>query len=142
MKIGETLIEDTFAEGFGMGYTRLWVTAHDEYWLDAALRELHEEIGLQQQHVEIIASSRDWLRYRLPEHLIRHESKPLCIGQKQRWFLLRLTGEDQDVCLDKSSRPEFDHWRWVEYWHPLKEVVSFKRDVYESALREFESVLF
>ena len=108
----------------------------------ALYRELHEEIGLQEQHVEIIASSRDWLRYRLPSHLLRHEQKPLCIGQKQRWFLLRLVGEDQDVCLDISQRPEFDYWRWVEYWHPLKEVVSFKRDVYESALKEFESLLF
>ena len=109
---------------------------------DALYRELHEEIGLQQEHVEIIASTRDWLRYRLPPQLVRHERKPLCIGQKQRWFLLRLIGEDRDVRLDASERPEFDHWRWVQYWHPLKEVVPFKRDVYESALQEFEAILF
>ena len=109
---------------------------------DALYRELHEEVGLLQDHVEIIGSSRDWLRYHLPEHLIRHERQPLCIGQKQRWFLLRLTGNDEDVRLDACARPEFDHWRWVDYWHPLKEVVSFKRDVYQSALEEFESLLF
>lgn len=108
----------------------------------ALYRELHEEIGLQQEHVEIIATSNDWLRYRLPEHLIRHERKPLCIGQKQRWFLLRLQGGDHHIRLDISARPEFDHWLWVDFWHPLKEVVSFKRDVYESALKEFETVLF
>lgn len=108
----------------------------------ALYRELHEEIGLQQEHVEIVATSSDWLHYRLPPHLVRHERKPLCIGQKQRWFLLRLVGEDQDVRLDISHRPEFDYWRWVDYWHPLKEVVAFKRDVYESALKEFEFILF
>jgi putative (di)nucleoside polyphosphate hydrolase len=108
----------------------------------ALYRELHEEIGLREEHVEIIASTRDWLSYLLPEQLIRHERQPLCIGQKQRWYLLRLTGADQDVRLDMSARPEFDQWRWVDFWHPLKEVVSFKHEVYESALKEFEGVLF
>ena len=108
----------------------------------ALFRELHEEVGLGPEQVEIIGRSREWLKYRLPKHLIRHDSKPLCIGQKQRWFLLRLTGDESDVCLDRSDKPEFDHWRWVEYWHPLQEVVSFKRDVYRSALQEFETLLF
>ncbi|MGD8999698.1 MAG: RNA pyrophosphohydrolase [Granulosicoccaceae bacterium] len=109
---------------------------------DALYRELHEEVGLAPQQVEIIARSREWLTYRLPKHLLRHNRKPLCIGQKQRWFLLRLTGDEADVRLDRSDKPEFDHWRWVEYWHPLREVVAFKRDVYRSALREFETLLF
>jgi len=108
----------------------------------ALYRELDEEIGLQPHHVEILCQSHDWLRYHLPKQLIRHESKPLCIGQKQRWFLLRLTADDQDVRLDTHGEPEFDHWRWVDYWHPLTEVIYFKRDVYEMAMKEFESVLF
>ena len=109
---------------------------------EALYRELDEEVGLQPEHVEILSSSRDWLRYRLPRQLIRHDRKPLCIGQKQRWYLLRLTGSDEDVRLDACQRPEFDHWRWVDYWHPLEEVIYFKRDVYEMAMKEFEHILF
>jgi putative (di)nucleoside polyphosphate hydrolase len=78
----------------------------------------------------------------LPEHLVRHHHEPLCIGQKQRWFLLRLTGDERAVCLDATGSPEFDRWRWVSYWYPLKEVVSFKRQVYESALQEFAPLIF
>jgi putative (di)nucleoside polyphosphate hydrolase len=108
----------------------------------ALYRELHEEVGLQEQHVEIVGVTHDWLHYHLPRQLIRHDRQPLCIGQKQRWFLLRLLGEDRDVCLDTCPKPEFDHWRWVDYWHPLSEVVSFKREVYENALKELEPLLF
>jgi len=108
----------------------------------ALYRELDEEIGLQPEHVELLSSSHDWLRYHLPKQLIRHDCKPLCIGQKQRWFLLRLIGADEDVRLDTDARPEFDHWRWVDYWHPLEEVIYFKREVYEMAMKEFEPILF
>jgi len=108
----------------------------------ALFRELDEEVGLQPEHVEILSQSSDWLRYKLPRQLLRHDKKPLCIGQKQRWFLLRLTGSDEDVRLNSCQQPEFDHWRWVNYWLPLDEVVYFKRNVYEMAMKEFESVLF
>jgi len=103
---------------------------------DALFRELHEEVGLRPEHVEVMGATRDWLYYRLPKHLIRRHSKPLCIGQKQRWFLLRLVGNEEDVCLDHCDTPEFDRWRWVSYWHPLREIVFFKRKVYERALTE------
>lgn len=109
---------------------------------EALFRELHEEIGLCPEDVEIIASTRGWLRYRLPKRFIRYGSKPLCIGQKQRWFMLRMLCDDERVCLDASEKPEFDEWRWVQYWDPLKEIVFFKRRVYELALKEFESILF
>ena len=65
----------------------------------------------------------------------------MCIGQKQKWFLLRLTSCESQVCFDKSDKPEFDHWRWVDYWHPLNEVVSFKREVYRGALRELAPLI-
>jgi putative (di)nucleoside polyphosphate hydrolase len=107
----------------------------------AVLRELNEEIGLNPWDVEIIGSTRHWLRYRLPRRLVRHDRRPVCIGQKQRWFMLRLLSEDACVRLDLTDSPEFDTWRWVDYWDPLREIVFFKRKVYERALRELEPLL-
>jgi putative (di)nucleoside polyphosphate hydrolase len=114
----------------------------DETPEEALYRELNEEVGLQPHHVQIITSTRGWLRYRLPSRYIRRNCKPTCIGQKQVWFLLRFAGQEEEVCLDNCDEPEFDTWRWVDYWQPLDEVVSFKRGVYQRALREFAPVLF
>ncbi len=108
---------------------------------DAMFRELREEIGLQPQHVEIIGRTSDWLHYDLPRSCKRQGGLSHFRGQKQLWFLLRLTGCDGDVCLNQSDSPEFDHWRWVTYWQPLKQVVHFKRDVYQKALQELEPYL-
>ena len=108
---------------------------------EALYRELQEEIGLTSSQVELVGSTRNWLRYDLPKRFLRHGSTPLCIGQKQMWYLLRITCEDDDVQLDLGEQPEFDDWRWVDYWHPMEEVVSFKRDVYRSALEELEPLL-
>lgn len=102
----------------------------------ALYRELKEEVGLDPHHVEIVSCTRGWLRYRLPRRMIRHNSQPVCIGQKQKWFLLRLVAEDEQVSFAFSEKPEFDDWRWVSYWYPLGQVVSFKREVYRSALKE------
>lgn len=110
--------------------------------VDAMFRELREEVGLERDEVEILGQTRRWLRYRLPRHYVRRNSKPVCIGQKQRWFLLRLTGSEARVRFDRSDEPEFDHWKWVDYWTPVEEVVFFKRKVYEKALHEFEPLLF
>jgi len=66
----------------------------------------------------------------------------VCIGQKQVWFLLRMLCPDKTVCLDQSDKPEFDRWCWVDYWHPLNEVVAFKRTVYRKALDELAPLLF
>lgn len=104
---------------------------------EAMFRELREEVGLMPKHVSVLAVTQEWLRYRLPPRMIRRHQQPLCVGQKQRWFLLRMVGCDQDVRLDETENPEFDHWRWVNYWHPLKEVVPFKRRVYARALGLF-----
>ncbi len=109
---------------------------------EAMFRELREETGLAPDDVDLLGSSRRWLRYRLPRHLIRRHSYPRCIGQKQRWFLLRLVAGEEAVRLDASGHPEFDTWRWVDYWRPAEEVVSFKRGVYRRALEEFEGLLF
>lgn len=108
---------------------------------EAMYRELHEETGLESYHVAVIGCTREWLRYRLPRRLVRKDRDPVCIGQKQIWFMLRLIGNDNDVRLDACEKPEFDFWRWVAYWYPLEEVVSFKRQVYARALKEFAPLL-
>ena len=103
----------------------------------AMIRELKEELGLSMSDVEIIGCTADWLSYRLPrQYLRRRKHGRVCIGQRQKWFALRLIGPESHVRLDTCEQPEFDGWRWVDWWHPLNEVVDFKREVYESALRE------
>ncbi len=104
-------------------------------------RELKEEIGLNPEDVEILACSRRWLRYRLPSRLVRHYSKPLCVGQKQKWFLLRLVNPQAEIDLHVDKDPEFDSWAWVSYWFPLRQVVTFKRRVYVMALKEFAKIV-
>lgn len=103
---------------------------------EAMYRELHEEVGLQPPDVEILGSTREWLHYRLPRRYIRHGATPLCIGQKQRWFILKLLGPDERVRFDRCTTPEFDRWRWVDFWRPVNEVIYFKRRVYARALHE------
>ncbi|HAL39412.1 MAG TPA: RNA pyrophosphohydrolase [Polaromonas sp.] len=102
----------------------------------AMLRELHEEVGLFPQHVQVLARTRDWLRYEVPDRFIRRDARGHYRGQKQIWFLLQLVGHDWDLNLRATSHPEFDAWRWNDYWVPLDVVVDFKRSVYEMALTE------
>jgi putative (di)nucleoside polyphosphate hydrolase len=102
----------------------------------ALYRELREEVGLAPEAVEIFASTGGWLRYRLPKRFVRRGQDPVCIGQKQKWFLLRMLADDREVRLDINDKPEFDHWRWVSYWYPLNQVISFKREVYRKAMKE------
>lgn len=106
----------------------------DETPLEAMQRELTEETGLQPGHVEVLGATPGWLRYRLPRRCVRAGQRPVCIGQKQVWFLLRLLATEGEVRLDASDRPEFDQWRWVDFWYPLEHVVNFKRRVYTQAL--------
>jgi putative (di)nucleoside polyphosphate hydrolase len=107
----------------------------------AMYRELTEEIGLYPCHVEIVGRTRDWLRYEVPDQWIRREWRGNYRGQKQIWYLLRLIGRDSDVSLHTSVRPEFDAWRWNQYWLELESVVEFKRQVYYQALTELASLL-
>jgi putative (di)nucleoside polyphosphate hydrolase len=108
---------------------------------DAMFRELYEEVGLKRGQVQKIGRTTDWLRYDLPERYIRKHSLPLCIGQKQLWYILRLVCSEGAIRLDCSDKPEFDAWCWVDYWQPLDDVVYFKRDVYRRALSELGSYL-
>ena len=110
--------------------------------VDAMYRELHEEVGLEREDVEILGVTSDWLRYTLPNRFVRRHSKPLCIGQKQRWFMLRLLGTEDCVRFDRCEKPEFDRARWVPFWRPVNEVIYFKRRVYARALHELGPHVF
>lgn len=107
----------------------------------ALYRELWEEIGLRANDVELIGRTREWLRYEIPKRFLRQSRDRLFRGQKQIWFLLRLTAEEEKVRLNVSPKPEFDSWRWVEYWTPLEQIIDFKREVYRRALSELEPLL-
>ena len=113
---------------------------HGESPEQAMYRELHEEVGLLAQHVQIIGRTRDWLRYDVPDEFLRRQvnrnHRVSYKGQKQIWFLLRMLSDDQQVKLDVSDQPEFDAWRWDPYWIELETVVGFKRQVYQLALSE------
>ncbi|WP_207384427.1 RNA pyrophosphohydrolase [Legionella wadsworthii] len=109
--------------------------------LEAMFRELHEEVGLDKEDVEVIGSTKRWLKYRLPKQYLRHGSEPLVIGQKQKWYLLKLVASEQKVKLDLSDSPEFDSWRWVDFHEPEGQVIFFKRQVYAQALKELEPLL-
>ena len=119
---------------------------HGESPEQAMYRELHEEVGLLPEHVQIIGRTRDWLRYDVPEEYLRRQNsarvhRAAYRGQKQIWFLLRLVGLDSDIQLRASEHPEFDAWRWVPFWIQLDAVIGFKREVYQLALSELARYL-
>ncbi len=107
--------------------------------IDAAFRELREEVGLQGYDVHLLGATDRWLKYEVPyagagrAHGFR--------GQKQRWFLFQLITVESRVRLDVSATPEFDRWCWVDYWRPVQQVVAFKKEVYRKALTELEPSL-
>jgi len=107
----------------------------------AMYRELQEETGLLPQHVTILGRTREWLRYDVPQSWVKRDCRGIYRGQKQIWYLLKLVGRDCDVRLRASDHPEFDAWRWHNYWQPAREVVDFKQEVYRLALGELERYL-
>jgi putative (di)nucleoside polyphosphate hydrolase len=115
----------------------------DEPFREALYRELEEEIGLTAEDVEFVAETQDWLRYRLPRQYVRRSGLPRCVGQKQRWALLRMKADDGRLRFDSTDEPpEFERFRWADYWEPVREVVFFKRAVYRSALHELGGTAF
>lgn len=109
--------------------------------IQAMYRELTEETGLRPLHVEVLGRTREWLRYEVPTCWTRRDCRTNYKGQKQIWFLLRLLGRDSDVSLHTCPHPEFDAWRWNQYWVELDSVVEFKRRVYREALIELSRLL-
>lgn len=113
----------------------------DETPEEAMFRELEEETGLKPEHVDLLGATPGWLRYRLPRRFRRYNQKPLCLGQKQVWFLLGFLADDDVFRLDANQNPEFDEYRWVDFWYPARHVVPFKRRVYVRALKHLEPLV-
>ena len=109
--------------------------------IDAMYRELDEELGLAKTQVKLLGHTRKWLKYTLPERFVRRHQTPLCIGQRQLWFLLELVVADEKINLLSFSEPEFDTWQWVPYWEPINKVVDFKKNVYRQALEELATLI-
>ena len=107
----------------------------------AMYRELMEETGLNPSDVKVLGCTNDWLKYRLPKRFVRRNQSPVCIGQKQIWYMLRMTSAESAVNLSANAKPEFDSWRWIDYWEPAERVIFFKRKVYKRALKELEPLL-
>lgn len=103
---------------------------------DAALREMWEETGITADLAEVVAQTDDWLPYELPHELVPKLWKGKYRGQKQKWFLLRFKGTDDQVNI-ATEHPEFAAWRWLDPADLVDNIVPFKRDVYVKVLEAF-----
>jgi putative (di)nucleoside polyphosphate hydrolase len=103
----------------------------DERPLDAVYRELHEETGLKQEHVELVSGIDDWLVYELP---VEYRNAKVGLGQAQRWFLFRLLGSRDRVRPDQN---EFDDAQWVSADELVARAVSFRASVYRKLVAGF-----
>ncbi|MSP53053.1 MAG: RNA pyrophosphohydrolase [Gammaproteobacteria bacterium] len=108
----------------------------------ALYRELYEEVGLEKDDVKCLGETKSWFIYRLPKKYLRRDSLPLCVGQKQKWFLLELRAPVEKINFNLGKKAEFEGWRWVDYWHPVDHVIHFKKNVYRKALQEFSPIVF
>ena len=105
-------------------------------------RELLEEIGLTKNDTELLSESSHWYQYKIPKKNLRKlkKGKPHVIGQKQKWFLLKLIVPDETINLSYNSKfQEFDKWKWVDPTLPAMQVIGFKQQVYEQVLTEFQT---
>lgn len=108
---------------------------------EAMYRELFEEIGLNYFDVDLLTATSQWLYYELPKQLIRWKTRPICLGQKQKWFLLKLLSKDTQINIKKGKNYTFDTWKWVSLWYPVRQVVFFKRNVYRKVIKEFVNLI-
>ena len=107
---------------------------------DAAVRELWEETGVTSDLVELVAETEDWLTYDLPHEIVPKIWKGRYKGQKQKWFLFRFTGRDEQIKID-TDHPEFSEWRWMPAGQLVENIVPFKRAVYVQVVDAFEAHL-
>lgn len=107
----------------------------------AALRELQEETGVREQHVTVIAQTREELFYDLPEDLLGKLWGGRYRGQRQHWVLARFTGNDSDVDLNAHDPAEFRAWKWVHAEELTELIVPFKKRVYRAVVEEFRELI-
>ncbi len=100
----------------------------------AALRELKEETGIES--VEILEETSKWFYYDLPPHIAIRSWNGRYKGQRQKWFLMKFSGSDQEINLSKHT-PEFCAWEWVSIGEVINRVVPFKIDVYKQVISYF-----
>lgn len=105
---------------------------------EAMFRELYEEVGLRPQHVDVLGCTPGWLKYELPKKFHKRDSDPLFVGQKQVYYLLKLIEHESVVNFNTTDSPEFESYRWVDFWYPANNVIHFKRPVYKRALKHLE----
>ncbi len=105
---------------------------------EAMFRELYEEVGLRPQHVDVLGCTPGWLKYELPKKFHKRDSDPLFVGQKQVYYLLKLMEHESVVNFNTTDSPEFESYRWVDFWYPANNVIHFKRPVYKRALKHLE----
>ena len=104
----------------------------------AMFRELLEETGLDKKSVEVTYVSDHWYDYRIPKKSIRKAANgTTVIGQRQKWFLLKLKDQSTSIVLNSSSEQEFDSWKWIAPDLSIKQVIGFKQDVYKKVISEF-----
>jgi putative (di)nucleoside polyphosphate hydrolase len=106
---------------------------------EAALRELVEEVGTDK--VEIVAASGDWLTYDLPDTIRAKAWGGRYVGQAQRWFVMRFTGADSDIDIASSDPAEFTAWQWMPLDDLVRDIVAFKRPVYDRIASEFRDAI-
>jgi putative (di)nucleoside polyphosphate hydrolase len=106
---------------------------------DAALRELYEETNVRS--VSLLGETGDWLSYDIPTPLAGMAWKGRYVGQRQKWFAFRFTGEDSEIDVEKPGggkhKPEFGSWRWEKLERVPELIVPFKRNVYEQVAKAF-----
>ena len=109
-----------------------------EKLIDAMKRELEEETGIK--NIKILKEIDGWAEYELPENLLGKIWRGKYRGQKQKWFIVKFIGDEDEINL-KTSKPEFIEWKWLDIENLPGVIVEFKRKVYEDLLPKIRNTI-